>query len=230
MFGLGVVKGLGITLKHFFVTYVEDLKYYPKRASQSLVDYRMAPDSKGIYTVQYPEEKPTLPENFRFLPFLVTEYEGDDPAKMVEEARCTSCGICSKVCPAQCIWIVRDSDENGKPRSKSKEFYVDADMCMNCGYCAEFCPFDSIIMDHEYALADYDRHTNHVHDIVRLMKPASYYQDIRPTQFATKVEERRLEAIEKKRKAEEKAKRLAAKKAAAEAKAKAKAKAEKDSE
>ncbi len=219
MFGLGVVKGLSVTLKHFFETYIEDLKYYPKRATLSLADYRMAPGSKGIYTVQYPEEKPTLPENFRFLPFLVTDYEGDDVATQIEEARCTSCGICSKVCPAQCIWIVRDTDENGKPRSKSKQFYIDIDMCMNCGYCAEFCPFDSIIMDHEYALADYERESGHVHDIVRLMKPASYYQSIRPTQYAQKAEQRRREAEEKKRKAEEKAKRLATKKAAAAAKA-----------
>ena len=221
MLGLGVAKGLGITLKHFFVTYIEDLKYFPKRATQTLVDYRMAPESKGIYTVQYPEEKPRLPERFRFLPFLVTDYEGDDLAQRIEGQRCTSCGICSKVCPAQCIWIDRDTDENGKPRSKSKQFYIDADLCMNCGYCAEYCPFDSIIMDHDYALADYDRST-HIHDIDRLLKPASYYLDIRPTQYREKEEQRRREAEEKKRKAEEKAKRLAAKKAAAEAAAKAK--------
>ena len=30
MFGLGVLKGLGITLKHFYNTFVDDLKYFPK--------------------------------------------------------------------------------------------------------------------------------------------------------------------------------------------------------
>ncbi len=215
MFGLGVAKGLGVTLKHFVATYIEDLKYYPKRATQTLVDYRMAPESKGIYTVQYPEEKPHIPERFRFLPFLVTDYEGDDPAKRREESRCTSCGICAKVCPPQCIWIVRAKGENGKPVSKSDEFYIDTDVCMNCGYCAEFCPFDSIIMDHNYALADYERDVSHIYDMDRLLKSASYYQEIRPTQYTEKAEQRRREAEEKKRKAEEKAKRLAAKKAAA---------------
>jgi len=219
MFGLGVAKGLGITLKHFIETYIEDIKYYPKRASQSLVDYRMAPDSKGIYTIQYPEEKPAIPERFRFLPFLVTDYEGENIAQRKDEARCTSCGICAKVCPAQCIWIVRASDEKGKPVSKSDEFYIDTDMCMNCGYCAEFCPFDSIIMDHEYALADYERMDTHVYNMDKLLKPASHYQEIRPTLFAEKAEEKRLADEEKKRKAAEKARKLAEKKAAAEAKA-----------
>ncbi len=218
MLGWGIVKGLGITLRHFVTTYVEDLKYYPQRATQSAMEYRMAPGSKGIYTIQYPEEKPVLPERFRFLPFLVTDYEGDDLQKRHDEARCTSCGICAKVCPAQCIWMVRDTKPDGKPLPRSKEFYIDVDMCMNCGYCAEFCPFDSIIMDHDYALADYERDVAHIHDMDRLLRPASHYKEIRPAQFVQREEERRLAEEEKKRKAAEKAKRLAAKQAAATAK------------
>lgn len=211
MLGLGVIKGLGVTLKHFFDTYIEDLKYFPKRATQTLVQARMAPDSKGIYTIQYPEEEPVVPERFRFLPFLVADYEGDDLAQKRASARCTCCGICAKVCPPQCIWMVRETDESGKPISKPREFYIDTDVCMNCGYCAEFCPFDSIIMDHDYAIADYERLNGHIHDLDKLLKPASYYQHIRPTEYAAKEEERRAAEEEKARKAAEKA-RLAAEK------------------
>lgn len=219
MLGLGIIKGLGVTLRHFVDTYVEDLKYFPKRATQTLVESRMAPGSKGIYTIQYPEEKPVIPERFRFLPFLVTDYEGDDPALKIAESRCTSCGICAKVCPPQCIWMVRATGENGKPVPKSVEFYIDTDICMNCGYCAEFCPFDSIIMDHDYAIADYEREKSHIHDMDRLLKSAGYYQEIRPTMYAIRAEEKRIAEEEKKRKAEEKAKMLAEKKAAAAKKA-----------
>ena len=57
MLGWGIVKGLGVTLRHFVTTYVEDLKYFPQRATKSAMEYRMAPGSRGIYTIQYPEER-----------------------------------------------------------------------------------------------------------------------------------------------------------------------------
>ena len=51
-----------------------------------------------------------------------------------------ACGICAKVCPPQCIWIVRDMDENGKPVAQPAEFYIDVAVCMSCSFCTEFCP------------------------------------------------------------------------------------------
>ena len=216
--GKGIVKGLGVTLKHFINTYVEDLKYIQEKPDQSLLDYRMDPRTDGIYTMQYPEEQPKIPESFRFLPFLVTDHEGPELAEQSEHNRCTSCGICAKACPPQCIWIVRTTDANNKPVPQPKEFYIDTDICMNCGYCAEFCPFDAIIMDHDFALADYARDdgaTPHVHDLERLLKPASYYKEIRPNQYVAMEQQRIFEEEEKKRKAEEKAKKMAAKKKAA---------------
>jgi NADH-quinone oxidoreductase subunit I len=226
MIGSGIIKGLGVTLKHFIATYVEDFKYFTEKPDQTILERRMDPKTEGgFYTMQYPEEQPVIPENFRFLPFLVTDHEGPEFDKRSEENRCTSCGICGKACPPQCIWIVRTTDpKTGRPVPQPKEFYIDTDICMNCGYCAEFCPFDAIIMDHEFALADYAREgeTAHVHDLDRLMKPASYYKQIRPTQYVMREQQRIEDEAEKKRKAEAKAKAAAAKKAAAAAKAKAK--------
>ncbi len=57
------------------------------------------------------------------------------------------------------------------------EFFIDADICMNCGFCAEYCPFDAIKMDHDYEIASYDRN---VFNMEQLLKPASYYEKIRP--------------------------------------------------
>jgi len=215
--GKGIIKGLGVTLKHFVSTYVEDFKYFTQKPDRTILEYRMDPHTDGFYTMQYPEEQPKIPENFRFLPFLVTDYEGPEFDKRSEQNRCTSCGICAKACPPQCIWIVRTTDESGKPIPQPKEFYIDTDICMNCGYCAEFCPFDAIIMDHKFALADYarDDETHHVHDLDKLMLPASYYKQIRPNQYARMEQQRIEEEAEKKRKAEAKAKRMAAKKAKA---------------
>jgi NADH-quinone oxidoreductase subunit I len=181
MFGLGIAKGLAVTFKHFVATYVEDLKYFPRRYSQEALASRQRPEGQGLFTVEYPEQELAVPEAFRFIPFLVYE---EDKESADEGLRCTSCGICAKVCPPQCIWIVRALDEKGKPLTHPAEFTIDIDVCMNCGFCAEFCPFDAIIMDHEWKLADYEREQGHIFGKDKLMKPASYYQKIRPHDYA----------------------------------------------
>lgn len=182
MDGMGIVKGMGVTLKRFIDTYVEDLKWLGKRYyTREGIARRMSAEARGIFTVQYPEEKLPVPEEFRFTPFLLYE---EGPNGEIKE-RCTSCGICAKVCPPQCIWIVRTTDPNtGRPVPEPKAFYIDMDICMNCGFCAEYCPFDAIKMDHDYELSVYDRHAKNIYDKDKLMKPVSYYASIRPTNYA----------------------------------------------
>ncbi len=181
MEGSGIWRGLVVTLKRFVMTYVDDIvwwgkKYYTKEGIQR----RMSKDARGIFTVQYPEEKVPVPEEFRFIPFLI--YEENELGE--KKDRCTSCGICAKVCPPQCIWIVRTNDpETGRPIPEPEEFYIDVDICMNCGFCAEYCPFDAIKMDHDYELSVYDRHTKNIYDKARLSKPLTYYAEIRPTNY-----------------------------------------------
>ncbi len=181
MYGVGILKGLGITLKHFVETYVDDFKWGLSRyTSDRGFQVRQSPDTRGLFTVQYPEEKIAVPERFRFVPFLVVN-DADHPTDPGADW-CTSCGICAKVCPPQCIWIVRGSDpETGRPVPQPEAFYIDIDICMNCGFCAEFCPFDAIKMDHDYEISDYDRTTTHIYDHAKLAKPLSYWKTIAPT-------------------------------------------------
>jgi NADH-quinone oxidoreductase subunit I len=197
MKGFGILKGLGVTLKHLVDTYVEDIKagrdrYY----TEDGVRQRMTSDTKGIFTINYPEERLPLAEAFRYVPFLVYD-EGEDGERSI---RCTACGICSKVCPTQCIWIERAEDpETSKPLKTPAEFAIDIDLCMNCGFCAEYCPFDAIKMDHDFELAGYYRVDVNIHRKERLLKPASYYASIRPENYA----------LEQKAKAEDEARKAA---------------------
>ena len=179
MYGVGIVKGMAVTFKHFVQTYADDLfwlarggRYYNEEA----LDVRQSLNGRGAITVFYPEEKLPVPERFRFIPFLVTD--DPQPGQQWGHDWCTSCGICAKVCPPQCIWIVRGKLPNGRPKPEPEEFFIDIDICMNCGYCVEFCPFDAIKMDHDYELASYDRSTAHIHDKERLSKPISYWLEI----------------------------------------------------
>ena len=191
MYGMGILNGLLVAFKHFIRTYIDDFRMRGKRYhTPEGIAYRASKDVDGIFTVQYPEEKIPVPEEFRFIPFLVYEIQEDGKI----EYRCTSCGICAKVCPPQCIWITRANDPNtGRPVPDPAEFYIDVDICMSCGYCVEYCPFDAIKMDHDYELATYNRQKQNIFDKDKLGKPVSYYASIRPINYA-KEEAARLEA------------------------------------
>jgi len=191
MFGSGVLKGLGVTLRQFVATYVDDFKQIPSRyaGGRKLLDQTQV-SPEGLFTIQYPEERRKVAERFRYIPMLIYEAEtGED--------RCTACGICAKVCPPQCIWIVRAKDEKGKPITRPAEFYIDATICMNCGLCAEFCPFDAIKMNHDYEIAAYDRMPELIFDLRELRVPTTYYASIRPTDWAEEEAARLAKEAEK---------------------------------
>jgi NADH-quinone oxidoreductase subunit I len=196
MNGSGIISGLWITFRHLLDTYIQDFRkgskhYYTK---EGIAD-RSNADTKGIFSVQYPEEKLPVPENFRFIPFLVYR-EGENGEKV---PLCTSCGICAKVCPPQCIWIKRSTDpESGKPKPIPDEFYIDVDICMNCGLCAEYCPFDAIKMDHDYEISSMGNRENNIYDLNRLLKPMEYYAKIRPTYYAEEEAARKEKEASKK--------------------------------
>ena len=129
MFGLGLLKGLGVTLGHFIDSYRYDRKPWEDRYGEEWVARRQSPDAKGLFTIQYPEQRRKIPEHFRFIPMLVYEETPASP-------RCTACGICARVCPPQCIWIQRATDDKGRPKAQPAGFSIDAIICMGCGSCS----------------------------------------------------------------------------------------------
>ncbi len=193
MFGTGLLKGMGVTLKHALDTFRDDRRGTPSRYQDSIVldkkrrIIEQPIEQEGILTIQYPEEKRLLPERFRYIPMLIWSTEKN-------EDLCTACGICAKVCPPQCIWIVRDIDANGRPLARPAEFFIDVSICMSCSFCVEFCPFDAIKMNHDFELAVYDRYPHLVYDLEELTVPEEYYAALWPEQFAAEEERRRQDA------------------------------------
>ena len=163
MLGNGLLKGLRETAKNFVGSYT---------------------DSKRLVTVQYPEERLDAKENTRNFPFLV--HEGDNPEKGL---RCVACKICEKECPPQCIYIVLERDEKGKPQKHPRVFDIDISVCMSCQICVEVCPFDAIKMDQVYELSRFDRFEGLLLHKKDLAKSNDYYHSIHPTE-ATEVDER----------------------------------------
>jgi len=184
MYGLGIAKSLGVTMRHFIVTYLDDLKWlfkggFGSRYTPEALPERQSPSARGIFTIQYPDEEPPLPERFRVFPFHVIDPE-------TGKSRCTACGMCARVCPPQCIWIKRGEDpETGRPAKEPAEFYIDVSICMSCGLCAEACPFDAIKMDQDYEVAAYERFDSLLWDLDKLTEPQSYDVVLHPSDYAT---------------------------------------------
>ncbi len=203
IYGLELLRGLGITLSHFISSYTVGIRRTFRNRNRKLV--RQHPNENGIFTVQYPDERLQVPERFRVLPVLI--FDGKEGQKWTQETeRCTACGICAKVCPPQCIWIVQAKDPaTAKPVPKASEFYIDVDVCMNCGLCAEFCPFDAIKMDHDFELGSGERQVSHIFDIDKLHVSTEYYARTHPKAWGQEEEARAKAEGEKKARAAAKA-------------------------
>ncbi len=182
-YGLGLLRGMAITIGHFINTYVQDFM----RLTGASKNGKRGPNASGIFTVEYPEERVPVADRFRVLPMLI--YDED-----TGNVRCTACGICTKVCPTQCIWIVQAKGEDGKVKQKPAAFCIDTNICMNCGLCAEFCPFDSIKMDNRFELASYSRKSVEVHDLQDLLVSSEYYAKVNPEGWAIEEDKRAKKA------------------------------------
>ena len=106
-----IAQGLATTIKHVFS---------PKK------------------TESYPEEQPTLPQNYRGVHRLNRDTNG--------RVKCVACYMCSTACPAHCIDIVAAPAPAGwNDREKYPEtFVIDELRCIYCGMCEEACPVDAI--------------------------------------------------------------------------------------
>ena len=72
MYGLGVLRGLGVVLGHFAESVFDDIRWLGKRYyNPEALRVRQGAKGRGVFTVQYPEEKLEIPEDFRYIPFLI---------------------------------------------------------------------------------------------------------------------------------------------------------------
>jgi NADH-quinone oxidoreductase subunit I len=199
MIGSGILKGMAVTLRNFAGSYF---------------------DKERLITVQYPEERSPLPENYRNFPFLI--FDGENPQAGL---RCVACKICEKECPPQCIYIIKSEDKKpdymGKPQFYPATFDIDISVCMSCQICVEVCPFEAIKMDKDFELSTRERFDHLLLRKETLSKSNEYYHKIHPIEAAA-VDKNLTDAAaaaeaKKKAAAEAAAKAAAAKAAAAQA-------------
>lgn len=122
-----VFTGMGITMGHLF--------------------------GKSV-TLQYPNERETLPERARSKLYV----DIDD---------CIGCNLCAKACPVNCIDIETVKAAPGTDLGKTTtgnakrlwvtRFNIDMAKCMYCDLCVYPCPTECIKMVQEYEYSEYDR-------------------------------------------------------------------------
>jgi NADH-quinone oxidoreductase subunit I len=99
-------------------------------------------------TIQYPEEKWTMPERSRGIVVLLSDKE-------TGELNCTACMLCMRACPTGAIVIDAPRDENKK--RQLKKFEVNHGICCFCGLCEEACNFCAIKMATKYEFSTTDK-------------------------------------------------------------------------
>lgn len=118
----GILKGLRLTFRHLF---------RPK------------------VTMQYPEEKWQVPDNYRGIPALVKDQNG--------RTKCVACFLCQWVCPPRAITIQARELQSSNVEKGPEEFEINMLRCIMCGYCEEVCPEEAIFLTQEYELTGSSR-------------------------------------------------------------------------
>lgn len=92
-------------------------------------------------TIQYPEQRDTIPERSRGMVVLLSDKE-------TGELNCTACLLCERVCPSSAITI--DAPRGEDKKKQLSQFIVDHTLCCFCGMCEEACNFSAIKLAQKY--------------------------------------------------------------------------------
>ena len=109
---------------------------------------------RGAVTMEYPEQKWTVPEGYRGAPYLVKDQEGN--------TKCVSCQLCEFVCPPKAIKItppgpVVSNADRPNAEKMPQEFEINMLRCIFCGFCQEVCPEEAIFLMKDYSLTGTSR-------------------------------------------------------------------------
>ncbi len=108
---------------------------------------------KPTVTLEYPEERPVIPDHYRGVPTLVKDPNGRE--------KCVSCQLCEFVCPPKAIRItpgeIDESAETAHVEKAPEEFEINMLRCIYCGLCEEVCPEEAIFLQDIYSVSGYSR-------------------------------------------------------------------------
>ena len=149
-----ILKGLGLTISHFFGVLRDVFRWKNKQTA---------------ITMQYPEERWDFKDNFRGAPALVKDQHG--------RPKCVSCQICEFVCPPKAITMwPAEFDDGNKIEKYPERFEIDMLRCIYCGFCEEACPEEAIFLVKEAELVHANKQ-DFVHDKEKLYQLGGIRED-----------------------------------------------------
>ncbi|MCH7738425.1 MAG: 4Fe-4S binding protein [Chloroflexi bacterium] len=133
---------------------------------------RQYPDTGNVLTGRVSEPTPVKD---RFMGFPALTWDGE-----IGEPFCTSCMVCIRQCPTQCMTsVMKDNPlhEEGKSdrRKIVDSFEINLNRCILCGICVEVCNFDAIVMSHEHEMSTFSRNGDRV-DLPELLEIGQKFQ------------------------------------------------------
>lgn len=92
------------------------------------------------FTMEYPEQKEELTDNYRGIHKL-------------DMKTCISCAACERICPNQTIAMVETETEHGTKKMPE----INLERCLFCALCEEVCPTDCLVLGKDYDFERFDR-------------------------------------------------------------------------
>ena len=183
MYGLGMVRGMGVTFKNLVLPSRQFAVQYPSRKI-SLLELAKENDTNAIsFAINNPKQAIKALAGFVEVPVRLDQhsrFRGEEFAWY--EQRCTGCASCAKFCPLGIIKIVTDTSgkyEQDGGKYDIEVFDIDIGRCMFCGLCVQACPYDALHMGSGFEEGVYSRN-DLIIDVERLKaapkKPSTWYR------------------------------------------------------
>lgn len=162
MYGLSLVKGLGVTMKNLVTPgRMFTVNQYPDRKVSIFGLAKINNQNPVSFTFKQPGEAFKALVGLASVPdrqYQHPRFRGEEFSWY--ENRCTGCASCAKYCPLGIIEIVTNpakTDLQEGDKYFLEVFDIDIGRCMFCGLCVEACPYDALHMGSGFEEGRYRR-------------------------------------------------------------------------